>query len=185
MMKLFGNGWRIAVAVGVLVLAAGVSRGSVRQEGFDYGQYQPARLAEIVEAEKTAAGEVTGYVITGDTRPARVRVEYLGRSRRLSDERLAVWENFLKSRRMDEGLVNLLEKEWAFREGDREYWLPVQQQVAAFFEKELKSGDSVDLFVSYIGGLSENGQFVPILVVNEFNRVAPESSSLGQRGILS
>lgn len=175
-MKLVGNRWRIAVAVGVLVLVGGPSRGSARQEGFDYSQYQPGRLAEIVETERAAAGTVTGYVITGDTRPTRVRVEYLGRSRRLSDERLAVWENFLKSRRMNEGLVNLLEKEWTFREGDQEYWLPVQQQVAAFFEKELKTGDSVDLFVSYIGGLSENGQFVPVIVVNEFNRVTPESS---------
>jgi hypothetical protein len=60
-------------------------------------------------------------------------------------------------------------KELRFTEADVEYWVPVQSPLLAYFEKELKRGDPVDLFVIWYGANLTPGQIDWGYLVNDLS----------------
>jgi hypothetical protein len=74
---------------------------------------------------------------------------------------------------MDSRLLDLFENEWKFVEDGVEHWLPVQKQVASYFEKELKKSNPVDLYVIITGGVKVAGKWDWVILVNEFEKVEP------------
>lgn len=72
----------------------------------------------------------------------------------------------------DPKMLTLLENEYLFQECGKDYWVPVQKPVAAYFSKELKSGDTITLYLMVIGGLklSDKEPFDPAFLVNEFRK---------------
>src|SRR5687767_9132949 len=127
-----------------------------RAQGFDYDAYEPRTLAELVakydSKELTDPKARDGDRIFGALFPSRVRVTYTGESRKLSDGRKQFVGDWIKTRQLDPRIGDLFVDDWKFVEGGAEHWLPVQKQVAAFFEKELKKGDAVDVYVVITGG---------------------------------
>ena len=52
----------------------------------------------------------------------------------------------------------------------RPYWLPVEEQVAAFFTKELKPADKIDLYLAEIGGTQRKDGWIWLPLVEEFQK---------------
>ena len=150
---------------------------SARAQGFDYDSYQPRTLAELVKKydnEELADPKLKdGSTSFGAPFPSRVRVTYAGETRKTSDARKQFIADWVKTHGMDASLVGLFENEWKFVEDGVEYWLPVQKQVASYFEKELKQGAAVDLYVVITGGRKTAGKWDWVVLVNEFNQVEP------------
>ncbi len=82
---------------------------------------------------------------------SRVKVIYTGTSRKVSDQRKELISIWLKTLGKPKELLDLFETEYLFTEDKVEYWLPVQKQVASYFGEELKKGDTVTLFVAWLG----------------------------------
>ncbi len=62
----------------------------------------------------------------------------------------------------------MFEDEYLFTEDKVEYWLPVQNKVASYFGEELKKGDTVTLFVAWLGARKEAKDIDYIFLTNEF-----------------
>jgi len=116
-------------------------------------------------------------LFTADLFPSRVNVIYLGEKKKISSTRKTFIGEWAKTRKVGDEIVSLFEEELRFREGETEYWLPVQKQVVPHFNQELKPGDKVELFVIWIGARTEAGITDWVFLVNEFQTIPPPSAS--------
>jgi hypothetical protein len=78
-----------------------------------------------------------------------------------------------RSQEIDPANVDLYAREYRFDEAGRSYWLPVQTGVAAFFPKELKPGQKVDLYARLAGAYGPHGALTLVALVEEFNAATP------------
>ena len=156
------------------------ARASAQDQGFNYDAYEPRTLAEMIGKYDT--GEMDdpkmrdGSLSFGASFPSRVKVRYTGDSRKISVERKQLIGDWIKTRQMDAQIGELFESEWKFVENGVEYWLPVQKQVASYFDKELKKGETVLLYVVIAGGRKTAGKWDWVILVNEFDKLPAEAA---------
>jgi hypothetical protein len=145
-------------------------------------KYQPRTLDQII---KNYAAKVlddpdilmnfpngSTAVLARDSFTSKVKVTYTGQSRSISPKRKEIISNWLTVTypdRRDE-YFKLLDTEFLFTETLIEYWLPVQNPLIQPLQEELKKGDGVTLYVSWIGARKESGKVDWIFLVNEFEK---------------
>jgi hypothetical protein len=64
--------------------------------------------------------------------------------------------------------LTLLKDKYLFKECDKEYWIPFQKQVAAYFPKELKAGDRITLYLMAVGAVKTKDYWEFVFLTNEF-----------------
>jgi hypothetical protein len=151
-------------------------------QDFPFEEYQTRTLSELIamdadtnvkDLEKTSGEKAKGQIII-HAKPfySAVRVKYVGTIKALTQvekEYLKLWQSSLG---YPAEIPELYQNKYLFRECDKEYWIPVQKQVAAFFAKELKSGDMITLYLMYPGGIkskpTDSWNF--LFLVNEFQK---------------
>ncbi len=130
-------------------------------QGFPYHLYDTRTMAELMElnsvAEKTQTIGKTQIAISAKPFYSAVRLEYAGESRKLSERKLAfykIWAAALDvgSSNADFNVLDIIQKEYLFRECGKEYWLTVSTPAANDFPKELKKGDRITLYLMMAGG---------------------------------
>ena len=145
-------------------------------QGFPYQEYLPRTLAELsIMGETSTKGlpaDKGQLLINGKPFYSAVRVKYIGTVKPLSKEEtdyLKLWQSSLG---YDEALLKLFENKYLFKKCEKEYWVPMQKQVAEYLPKEVKTGDSVTLYIMFPGGLkpqpTDNWNF--IFLANEFQK---------------
>jgi hypothetical protein len=144
-------------------------------QGFPYQEYDPRTLAELVDNGASAMlTNTSNKQMMIDAKPfySAIRVRYVGTSRPLPAEKRDLIEMYQKSMQTNIEITKFLDSEYLFRECDKEYWIPVQKQFAAYFPKELKPGDTITIYMMVIGGLKldPKGPYEPIFLVNEFRK---------------
>jgi hypothetical protein len=110
------------------------------------------------------------FVFRGKILSSVVRLTYTGKSRTLADERKKFVELWSGTYSQESNYADMFQTEFLFKEGAQEYWLPVQQQVTRYFEKELKPGDAVDVYLIRPGGLRAKDKLDWIFLVEEFQK---------------
>lgn len=145
-----------------------------KAQGFPYQDYKTRTLTELIEmdsdVEKTDYKESIPVLIHAKPFYSAIRVQYSGQSRPISPEKINLFKLWQKSLNVNAKVLTLVKDEYLFKECDKEYWIPVQKQVAAYFPKELKAGDRITLYLMAVGGVKpkENWEFV--FLTNEFKK---------------
>jgi hypothetical protein len=149
-------------------------------QDFDYDKYKPRTLKEITTVLAEASFKAPDVLITDakggsiilsrDTFPSRVKGVYTGSSRKVSDKKKEVIAAWLRVYGKPMEYLDLFESEYLFTEDSQEYWLPVQKQVASYFEKELQKGGKVTLFTAWVGARKEPDGVEHVFLVNEFEK---------------
>lgn len=160
----------------LLTIFFSLTASSVAAQSFPYEEYTSRTLSELTELNAGAVTELKGekqMLVSSNPLYSRIRLKYVGASRPISADRMAmlkIWNESLglKSNGKDIDLTAILEKEFLFTECGREYWLPVQKQVSAFFPKELKEGQMVTLYLMVAGGYKFTDKWDYVFVVSEF-----------------
>ena len=140
------------------------------QNKFPYEEYDPRTLAELVEhgvANNNDYKDTKQIMIDAKPFYSAVRVKFTGTSRPLSDAKKNLFKMWQGTLQIDPKVLDQLDKEYLFKECDREYWIPVQKQVAAYFPKELKEGDTITLYLMIVGGVKEKEGWDIIFLTNE------------------
>lgn len=146
----------------------------------DWDKYKLRTLKEITTELAEASFKDPDVIITdskggsivlsGNTFPSKVAAVYTGSSRKVSDKRKEVIAAWLRVFGKPAEYLNLFESEYLFTEEGKEYWLPVQKQVASYFEKELRKSDKVNLYAVWVGARRESGGTEHVFLINEFER---------------
>ena len=141
------------------------------QSSFPWDEFKPRTLKEIVnmeaDVEQRDQKENT-IVFHADMLSSKVRVTYIGTSRPISKTKKDLIRQWAKMIGSTEEYARLYENEFLFTEDSVEYWLPVQKKVSSYFDKELKKGDAIDLYLVRAGGIRTAGKWDWMLLVEEF-----------------
>lgn len=163
------------IVAAFLILMGGQARA---QDNWD--KYQPRTLKEITTVLAAASlknpdvritnGRGDEIVMSAGGFPSQVKVLYTGSSRKVSERKKEVIIAWLRTYGKPPEYLSLFETEYLFTEDSIQYWLPVQKQVAAYFDKELHKGSPVNLYLVWIGARKEQGQAEHVFLVNEFEK---------------
>jgi hypothetical protein len=142
-----------------------------------WDRYKPGTLASIMAAHDSVIraswrGGRPSEHFSGDNYPTLATVLYLGDSRPIDPNRLSVIRRWGKAFMRDSTIADDFHREYLFQEGALRLWLPVQDTVASFFPRELRAGQPVKLFVSWLGAHYEGREITWAFVVNEFEAAA-------------
>lgn len=147
--------------------------GAAYSQGFPWNDFRPRTLKEIVnmeaDVEQRNQKENT-IVFHADMLLSKVRVIYRGTSRPISKVKKDMIRNWAKMAGNPEEYANNYESDFLFTEDGAEYWLPVQKKVSAYFDKELKVGDAVDLYLVRAGAIRTAVKWDWLLLVEEYQK---------------
>ncbi|MBM4339441.1 MAG: hypothetical protein FJ110_07835 [Deltaproteobacteria bacterium] len=170
------------VVVLALLFSCGTPRpttqeyGSLREkkERFDYTAYQPSKLIDgvkeydkvIEEDFKNVPAGKAFILLEAKSRAIRVKAEFCNEFRTPSEEHTTVVKAWLKAFKR-ERYTDLFLQEVKIKEDNIEYWLPIQEQLISFLQKEIYSSEIVEFFIVYFGAYN----FDHVFVINEFQKV--------------
>jgi hypothetical protein len=169
--RLFQTGLLLAVA-----LLCSVAHG----QGFPWDDFKPRTLKELVnmESDVEQLKDKSNVVFHASILSSRVHVTYIGTSRKISSVKKKSIRDWAKMMKQSEDYAERYESDFLFVEDSTEYWLPVQNKVSSYFEKELKKGDTIDLYLVSAGGIRTAGVWDWMLLVEEFQK--REDSATGR-----
>jgi len=147
--------------------------GTAYSQSFPFQEYKNKTLSELIEMDSDVTKrdyKEKQLLIHGKPFYSAIRVKYTGTSRPISAEKKSLFKLWQGSIGIDAKVLTLLENEFLFKECDKEYWIPVQKQVAAYFPKEMKEGDMVTLYLMAVGGLKTTDKWEFVYLANEYQK---------------
>lgn len=165
----------IQAALFTLALATPSSAWS---QDFPSDQFEPTSLAA---AAQNLESEIVGDPNKQNFHPApgdmhlegpilrrRVQAIYTGQHRPIDAQAIAFYRRYEKAHGVEDSIAEHYREVFLFQENGIDYWLPVQDQVAAYFPKELKPGEPVELYLLVTGGYLRTDGWAWIFPVEEF-----------------
>lgn len=109
-------------------------------------------------AEEAQTVGLTKIGISANPFYSAVRLEYAGEVRNLSERKIGyykMWAAALNVGSTDtkQNVLDILQKEFLFKECDKEYWITVSTPAANDFPKNMKKGDRITLYLMLAGGM--------------------------------
>ncbi len=159
-----------AIAVSSLLGAAAFA------QGFPWEIFKPRTLKEVVSITTKAVRPDDSMFLAENQLESKAEVVFTGKSRPLAEARRGFIKTWVGMLRSDQpAYADLYEREYLYKEGADEYWLATSKPITKYFDKELKPGDKVDLYLISIGAYRAEGRVECVLLVEEFQaKKAPE-----------
>ncbi len=154
-------------------ILAGLSFVSVNAQGFPWGDFKSRTLKDIVNSDAKEIEDSmkrTSLIVHGDMLFSVVRVKYTGKNRQISSVKKELLQNWGKMFGQTDKYLANYETDYLFTESGVEYWLPVQKKVSAYFPKELKEGDDLDIYLVRVGGVCIKKECDWLFLVEEFQK---------------
>lgn len=132
---------------------------ALSQKRSDKDKYKSRSLGEIIALNRDGTDQILKTAKISDRHGfigidlfySKVRLKYIGLPRPISKEHQGLVKNWEKLQKVDKKFIALYENEFLFKEGDAEYWIPVQKALGEHLVENLKSNDLINLFVVYVG----------------------------------
>jgi len=149
-----------------------------------WDSYVPRTLESIIENNQPLAAELEAdspssknlVLLTANSFQSKVKLVFLGQSRQLTAEHsklLGYWGKMLK---INDDLGTVFATEMLFREGTKDYWIPVQKPLLNFLPQEVKPGESFTGYIVWIGSMKTGGQWDSLFAMNGFDAPASKST---------
>lgn len=129
----------------------------------DLDIYKFRTLSEVINFNKQTTDEMLkktkledeSAFIGIDLFHSRVRVQYIGKPRPISESHKEMMATWSRLQNIDSKIVKSYETEILVRECDKEYWIPIQAVVGKDFLKKIKIGEMVTIYAVHLGGKKE------------------------------
>lgn len=144
-------------------------------QGFPWDVFKPRTLKEVISITTKAVRPADHMFLAHDQLESRVEVVFTGKSRPISKVRktfIETWFGTLRAKQKK--LAELYENEYLYKEGETEYWLATSTPITKYFDKELKPGDKLDLYLISIGAYRTDTDLDCVLLVEEFQKKAAQ-----------
>lgn len=149
---------------------------------FNYASYTRTTLQDIITEEQNhhsydqAEAKTSADEILLECRVSKYLVPccYTNVQRPISGEKKNVIKLWMETLKVDPKLASLYQQEIQVTEGTRTHWIPVQEQLFPFMNKELVKNDTIGLFIILIGKVESEHVFI----ATEFEKsISPAKSS--------
>jgi len=158
----------------VFAIAAALVAGGQSESHWE--DYKPRTLQSIMEmhgdppAESLDSSKSVVFV-SSDSFPSKVKLVYLAKSRPLPADKSELLTYWTKSVNRQATTPEMFQTEVLFREGADEHWIAVQKPLLAALPKEVKSGQSLEGYIIFMGFIKKAGeQREWLFAMNEFDR---------------
>jgi hypothetical protein len=122
-----------------------------------------------VENDSLSGDEKT--IVNGDLRPSRVRATYAGRSRPMPQNKQKVLHRWAQLYAGAPAHYTVpYRSELLFKADGVKYWLAVRKDSLPKFKRDIKAGNTVDLFLIRLGGYLEAEKWEALLLVESFEK---------------
>ena len=136
--------------------------------------YLPRTLQQLSALQpayvpKEASAQDVAVVVHADLLPTRVKVLYSGEKRPLPQRKQHVivsWANRFAG--APEFYTAPYDTEMRFTENGESYWLAVRKEFVGQFEQELKTGDTLELFLIKMGNARIDDKLEPVILIEKF-----------------
>jgi hypothetical protein len=137
---------------------------------FDYDSYQPSTLKDVVSLDSCGEPGSKHIALTARKESYRVRATWTGDLRAVDPSTSEVLDMAQKANTGDFGVPmrDLFKREAHVAADGVGYWLPIQEPIIAYFEKEAAGGKPATLFVTYFGCSTKVGK-TTVVTINEFD----------------
>ena len=148
-----------------------ISLASTLVQGFPWEIFKPRTLKEVISITTKAVRPDDSMFLAQNQMESKVEVVFTGESRPISAERKTFIKTWVGMLRSDQpAYAELYEREYLYKEGSDEHWLPTSKPITKYFDKELKPGDKMDLYLISIGAFRSKGEIECVLLVEEFQK---------------
>jgi hypothetical protein len=140
---------------------------------FPWEIFKPRTLKEVTSITTKAVRPDDSIFLAQNQLESKAEVVFTGKHRPIIEARktfVNTWFGMLRSEQKE--FAGLYEREYLYREGEAEYWLPTQRPITKYFDKELKPGDKVEIYLISIGAYRSSGNIDCVLLVEEFQKKA-------------
>jgi hypothetical protein len=157
-------------------------------QGFPWEIFKQRTVKEVQTITTKAFRPDDSSYLATNLLESRAEVTFTGKSRPIDGARkdfVKIWAGMLGK----EGTYpDVYQHEYLYKEGDDEYWLPTQEPVTKYFEKELKPGDKMIIFFISIGAYNKlfmkamkahipEKDFDCVLLVEEYQLPKPKEAA--------
>ncbi|HEX8248048.1 MAG TPA: hypothetical protein VF599_07745 [Pyrinomonadaceae bacterium] len=140
-------------------------------EAFQKSAYKTQTLAAAIDKSLESSGNKTDFLIDARQVKSKSRVIYTGEVRSASEKKILFLKRWAEKIGAPAGIVELLQQEAHFRDGDKSYWLPVRKSILDEMQRRLKKGDAVEIHTILAGAVPQpTDSFEWVFVVGEFTR---------------
>lgn len=134
--------------------------------------YKVGTLKEVVaKALEQRAAETETIVIDPDLSPTRVRATYAQLTARTPEDKADLIRRWAQRFAGAPETYKPYEVDVAFKENGTDYWLTFKQKTLDSFWKADTLTKPVDLFLIKMGAIKRGDQWVPVLLVENFQEV--------------
>jgi hypothetical protein len=159
------------ILAATLGLASGAAQSQAQAQGFADKSFDQMIAQDLGLIQQQRRPLHTGDLFFNPNvdDAARSRAVFAGPSRPLDARKQAFIFAFASSSTGNGKYAGLYRREYLFQSGGKDFWLPVQDQVASYFAKELKTGQPVTLYLRNAGGMRLEKAWEWVFLVEEFS----------------
>jgi hypothetical protein len=141
---------------------------SAEAQGFPWRDFKVKTISEVIDTTRKAVRPDDTMFLSANPIMARSEVVFTGKSRPLIENRRAFLKWWTGMLGYGEHYASLYQTEYLYKEGDKEFWLPTETPITKYFDKELKAGDKMILFMISAGGFRDTNGIDCVVLVEEY-----------------
>jgi hypothetical protein len=153
----------------IVALSACLSASALVQ-GFPWEIFQPRTLKEVISITTKAVRPDDSMFLATNQLESKVQVTYTGKSRPIPQARKSFIQTWAGILGHPKEYVELYEREYLYKEGNDEYWLATSTPITKYFDKELKEGDKMTLYLISTGAYRSGKDIDCVLLVEEYQK---------------
>ena len=153
----------------IIVIAFGLSTTALAQD-FPWDIFKARTLKEVISITTKAVRPDDSMFLATNQLESKAQVTFTGKSRpilRARKDFISIWVGIFGK---PKEYAELYEREYLYKEGDDEYWLPTETPITKYFDKELKPGDKMTLYLISIGAYRSEKEVDCVLLVEEYQK---------------
>ena len=147
-------------------------------QGFPWEIFKARTIKEVISITTKAVRPDDSMFLATNQLESKAEVTFTGQSRPIIDDRkdfIFIWARMLQHPATTNGSTSeqyaaLFDREYLYKEGETEYWLATSRPITKYFDKELKPGDKMTLYLISIGAYRTKGGVDCVLLVEEYQK---------------
>jgi hypothetical protein len=134
--------------------------------------FQSGSLASVIAKYPEYSTSRTDYAILGLVDAVAATVQYSSQFRPLAPSREVLFSFFTASTNSEQikTYAALFKQELLVREGETEFWVPIQEPLIPYMEDELEVGQLMTIYVRLLGTVQVDQNMEFVFLLNEFHR---------------
>lgn len=139
-------------------------------ETFQKSLYKIQSLADAIDKNFVIPKDKTDFVIDPRQVKSKSTVIFTGEVRDINKQKNLFIQHWIEKTNVPSGVIQLFQTEARFREGEKDYWLPVRKSILDEMLQRLKKGSQVEIHTILVGGILEAESTDWIFIVGEYTR---------------